>query len=120
MYPYEILEIAERIYPEGIEKPVIQDVKPIKKRGRVVKQVQPVYQAVELLPGWEGCHVRYRENTFNFIKDSIVRVMADQRAVRGLPRADVAKEAEEYQNDLDPEDRKYLRRIQRTFMLRDW
>lgn len=33
---------------------------------------------------WQGIDRKYRENTYMFIKERIVDVMADQRAARGL------------------------------------
>lgn len=67
---------------------------------------KPQQSRIELLPGWEGCHLKYRENTFKFIKKQIVDVMASQRMARGLPPADSQAEAEEYQDQLDPGQRK--------------
>nr|XP_019049688.1 DNA-directed RNA polymerase III subunit RPC1 [Kwoniella bestiolae CBS 10118]OCF28618.1 DNA-directed RNA polymerase III subunit RPC1 [Kwoniella bestiolae CBS 10118] len=48
--------------------------------------------------GWEGCHEKYRETTYNFIIDKIVKTMVNQRVARGLPDADDKAMAEEYED----------------------
>ncbi|RSH95176.1 hypothetical protein EHS25_000262 [Saitozyma podzolica] len=100
LYPYEVLQIAQQIYPESLPAEVIEDVAP-KGRGRKAKKPAQAARPT-LLPGWEGCHEKYRENTYNFIIKSIVKAMADQRLARGLPPADTMEEADEYQELLDP------------------
>lgn len=113
LYPYEVLHIAYSIFPEGQPaadvKPEVVDEKPLKGRGRkakksVVAEPAAVPGQVALAPEWQGCHEKYRENTFKFIKTKIVKAMADQREARGLCRAEDAAEAEEYQDVLDSPD----------------
>lgn len=104
------MALAQRIYPESIP-PVEDDSEeeeaPIIKPGRGRKPVpaarppRPARPVVELLPGWEGCHEKYRENTYGFIKNKIVKSMSDQRLRRGVPPGDFASEAEEYSLDAD-------------------
>ncbi|RXK37437.1 DNA-directed RNA polymerase III subunit RPC1 [Tremella mesenterica] len=60
--------------------------------------------STEMLTGWESCHDKFRENTFAFVRDNIVKVMADQRLSRGLPPADTLEDAEEYGDLLVPDD----------------
>jgi DNA-directed RNA polymerase III subunit RPC1 len=107
LYPYEILQLAQAIYPESQPKvAVVEDLKPAKgRKARTPKKAAKLEHHVDLLPGWDGCHSKYRENTYNFIKDKVVGVMVKQRVTRGLPAADNAEEAEEYQADLDSDDR---------------
>ena len=73
---------------------------PVMKGRR--KQRPKAVPKVQLLEGWEGCHDKFRENTYNFIVGKIVRAMADQRLARGVPPAETPEEAEEY--DLDSTD----------------
>ena len=47
--------------------------------------------------------MKYREVTFNFIMDKIVKPMAAQRLARGLPPGESVEEEEEY--DLECSDR---------------
>lgn len=51
--------------------------------------------------GWEGCHRKYREDTYVFIEKHIVATMADQRHRYGLPAADDEKDADEYDLECD-------------------
>ncbi|KAK8843986.1 hypothetical protein IAR55_006779 [Kwoniella newhampshirensis] len=79
LYPYEVRQIASRIYPESIVPPSPQPFK-------------------------RGCHTKYRENTYNFIVDKIVKAMVIQRQARGIPDADDAAMAEEYEDLLTSDD----------------
>lgn len=102
LYPYEVHNLAATIYPEGVpqveEKPVFT-----KGRKKAPKKVAPP-SPVEVADGWKQVHLKFRENTYQFITTKIVRAMADQRLARGLPPGESAIEAENY--SLDASDRK--------------
>ncbi|KAK4688347.1 DNA-directed RNA polymerase III subunit RPC1, partial [Tremellales sp. Uapishka_1] len=67
-----------------------------------VRQIaQTIAQKVPL-PGWEGVHVKFRQDTAKFIEDHIVQPMARQRVARGLPGADNQYDMDEY--DLESAD----------------
>ena len=104
LYPYEVAEIARSIYPE-IEAD--QEIEPeqIKKDGKKARltKKEPKPQA-PFAPQWAGCHQKYRENTYQFIMDKIVKAMAAQRLARGLPPADTVENAEEYEDMLEPQE----------------
>ena len=91
LYPFEVLKIAYEVYPEAASSAT-------QHKGRDRKPRL-------LSPSWEGCHEKYRGDTFTFIVQKIVRCMADQRLARGLPPADTAENADEYDGLLDPDDR---------------
>lgn len=105
LYPYEVLNLAQSIFPEGMpeaevdEKPVI-----VKGRKKAVKKAAPAPPPrVKLSSEWIHIHPKFRENTFKFIVSKIVKAMADQRLARGLPPGEDAMEAENY--SLDASDR---------------
>jgi DNA-directed RNA polymerase III subunit RPC1 len=115
------MALAQRIYPESVppqtedeyeeeeeeEMPIVKAGKGRKAKPVArVRKLKPKRAPIELLPGWEGCHEKYRENTFGFIKNKIVKAMSDQRLRRGVPPGDSAEEAEEY--SLDASDREFL------------
>ncbi|WVF65454.1 hypothetical protein IAT40_000182 [Kwoniella sp. CBS 6097] len=103
LLPYEVREIAQRIYPESIVPPSPPPVKRI--RGRRVKESTPPPFVIPALPKeWEGCHIKFREITYNFIMDKIVKTMINQRIARGLPDADDKAMAEEYEDLLTSDD----------------
>lgn len=103
LYPYEILELAYAIYPEGRTKPEVKP-QPKGRRGKASTAVR--LAPVEVPVAWRDCHLKYRENTFHFINESIVQKMAQQRIARRLPAADLREEAEEYKSMLTSKDRK--------------
>lgn len=85
LYPYEIRQIALRMYPEALED---SDEK------------------VPAVPTeWKQVHVKFRENTYNFVVDKIAKTMAEQRVARGVPAADTMEELEEYEDFLQSSDR---------------
>jgi len=92
LYPHEVKHIAYDVYPEAA---------PIPKRRRKGPQVGPRTLSAE----WEGCHEKYREDTFTFIIDKIVKTMSAQRLARGLPPAENPEEKDEYR--LGADDGKY-------------
>jgi DNA-directed RNA polymerase III subunit RPC1 len=103
------MALAQRIYEdeEEEEMPIVKAGKGRKAKPVArVRKLKPRRAPIELLPGWEGCHEKYRENTFGFIKNKIVKAMSDQRLRRGVPPGDSAEEAEEY--SLDASDREFL------------
>lgn len=119
MYPYEVLERAESIYPEaviarlreeGIEVDAVSEPSSTRSRGvrgkakEQQKRKQALASIPELREGWDGCHIKYRENTYCFIRDVIVGGMVAQRVARGLPPASSASEAYEMQDLLDPDE----------------
>lgn len=53
---------------------------------------------------WQQVHVKFRENTYNFIVDHIAKTMAAQRVARGVPAADTAEDIEEYEDFLQSSD----------------
>jgi hypothetical protein len=59
-------------------------------------------------PSWIDCHLKYRQNTRDFILKQIVQPMVDQRTARGLPPADTAYNMEEYEDLLMSDDREWL------------
>ncbi|WWD21358.1 hypothetical protein CI109_105842 [Kwoniella shandongensis] len=104
LYPYEVRQIASRIYPESIvvTPPSPQPVK--RGRGKQVVR-EPTPPPIPALPiEWAGCHSKYRENTYHFIVDKIVKAMVVQRQARGMPDADDAEMAEEYEDLLTSDD----------------
>lgn len=89
LLPYEIVEIAQSIYPESRLT--------ARQRANGTRSVIPVE--------WEGCHDKFRQDTYNFIINNIVKTMADQRLARGIPLADTVETAEEYEDMLVSTDR---------------
>ena len=83
--------MAQEIYPEAIAVPETK-----LRRGKPLIATLP--------PEWEGCHLKYRENTYNFIAEKIVKVMADQRLAHAMPGAETQEEANEYEDLLVPRD----------------
>jgi len=90
LYPFEVLAIAYDIYPEAA---------PVPKRRR-----RPDVKPRKLSPVWEGCHEKYREDTYMFILDKIVKIMSAQRLSRGLPPAETPEDVAEYGDLLNPDD----------------
>ena len=86
-----MLKLAYGIYPEASLPPT---------RGRRGPPVGPRI----LSPDWEGCHEKFREDTYTFILEKIVKVMSAQRLARGLPPAEASEDAEEYGDQLNPDD----------------
>ncbi|EJT46834.1 DNA-directed RNA polymerase iii largest subunit [Trichosporon asahii var. asahii CBS 2479] len=100
LYPYEIQQIARRIYPEIVaEEYAEEDVKPRRGQKRKAPPTIP-----EVPVEWRQVHVKFRENTYKFIVDKIVNTMAAQREARGVPAALTKEEIEEYEDFLDPHD----------------
>ncbi|WVR08988.1 hypothetical protein IAU60_006048 [Kwoniella sp. DSM 27419] len=104
LLPYEVREIAQRIYPESIIPPEAEPVQPVKGRGARAKRPPPAWVRPAVPQTWEGCHVKFREITYRFIVDKIVKAMVDQRVARGLPDADDKAMAEEYEDLLTSDD----------------
>lgn len=104
LYPYEVLQLAQSIFPEAVPEPEV-DEKPVITKGRkkAVKKAAPPAPRVQLSEEWKFIHAKFRENTFKFIVSKIVKAMADQRLARGLPPGEDALEAENY--SLDASDR---------------
>ncbi|OXH07852.1 DNA-directed RNA polymerase III subunit RPC1 [Cryptococcus neoformans] len=105
LYPYEVRRIAARIYPESFVPPSFPSSPP-KTKGRRRKEPTPPPPVVAptLPKEWEGCHHKFRENTYKFVVDKIVKQMVDQRLARGLPDADDVEMAEEYEALLNSDD----------------
>ncbi|OXG15683.1 DNA-directed RNA polymerase III subunit RPC1 [Cryptococcus neoformans Tu401-1] len=105
LYPYEVRRIAARIYPESFVPPSFPSSSP-KTKGRRRKEPTPPPPVVAptLPKEWEGCHHKFRENTYKFVVDKIVKQMVDQRLARGLPDADDVEMAEEYEALLNSDD----------------
>nr|WPS94681.1 DNA-directed RNA polymerase III subunit RPC1 [Naematelia aurantialba] len=80
LYPYEILELAQAIYPEYPAKEGLSEEDLV--NGKSIK-ILPVPEE------WQKCHEKYREDTYNFIKKHIVDKMATQRAQRNVAKGDV-------------------------------
>lgn len=101
LLPYEVLQLARSIYPESME---VAPPPPKKaRRGQPAVKIEPGTLPA-MLPGWDNCHSKFREITFKFIQEKIVRVMAEQRLSRGLPPAETPEDAEEYGDLLVPQD----------------
>jgi DNA-directed RNA polymerase III subunit RPC1 len=107
LYPYEVLKLAQRIYPECLPA-IEEDTKPVVTKGRkkAVPKAPKPRPAIEMLEGWNALHSKFREDTFKFIVSKIVKAMADQRLRRGLPPAEDEQDAENY--SLDSSDREYI------------
>ncbi|OXG79821.1 DNA-directed RNA polymerase III subunit RPC1 [Cryptococcus neoformans var. grubii Br795] len=105
LYPYEVRRTAARIYPESFVPPSFPSSPP-KTKGRRRKEPTPPPPVVAptLPKEWEGCHHKFRENTYKFVVDKIVKQMVDQRLARGLPDADDVEMAEEYEALLNSDD----------------
>lgn len=90
-----MLDIAYEMYPEAA---------PALKIRRKVNYRKPIPQPKTISSDWEGCHQKYRENTYNFIHDKIVTSMSEQRLARSLPPADTLENVSEYGNLFNPDD----------------
>jgi DNA-directed RNA polymerase III subunit RPC1 len=116
LYPYEVLRLAETIYPEiaeGRVKPEPEPAEPVKpakgKKAKAAAEAAAKSKPAAAAPpplrsGWEGCHIKYRENTYLFIRDKIVGAMIAQRLRHGLIAGDSEEDAMQYQTELDPEE----------------
>ncbi|KAL7421304.1 DNA-directed RNA polymerase III subunit C1 (rpo31) [Cryptotrichosporon argae] len=83
LYPIQIQQVAQRIYPEAATAAGVE---------------------AEVPPEWQQVHQKFRENTYNFIVDKVMRPMAEQRVARGVPAADTIDEMEEYEDFLESSD----------------
>ena len=91
LLPFEVADLAQAIWPEGMAP----------SRGK--KRSRGTHRPL-LADGWAGCHEKFREDTFHFIMDKVVKTMAEHRLARGLPPAETSEEAEEYHEALYPSD----------------
>ncbi|WVN88031.1 uncharacterized protein L203_103230 [Cryptococcus depauperatus CBS 7841] len=105
LYPYEVRRITARIYPESLVSPTIPQSPPKKSRLHASEpNSSPSSPIPELPKEWEGCHIKFREITYQFVMDRIVKTMVNQRLARGLPDADNEEMAEEYEALLNSDD----------------
>ncbi|KAL1407575.1 DNA-directed RNA polymerase III subunit C1 (rpo31) [Vanrija albida] len=100
LYPYEIQQIARYIYPE-IALEEAAEVKPQRRGKKIAEPPKPV---IEVPREWQQVHVKFRENTYKFVLDHVVKTMAAQREARGVPAADTAESMEEYEELLESDD----------------
>jgi DNA-directed RNA polymerase III subunit RPC1 len=84
LYPYEIQQVVLKMYPEALEG--------------------TDEEVPEVPLEWQQVHVKFRENTYNFVVD-IAQTMAAQRVSRGVPAADTQEDIEEYEDFLQSSDR---------------
>ncbi|ORY33097.1 putative DNA-directed RNA polymerase III largest subunit [Naematelia encephala] len=88
LYPYQIMEIAQEIYPEYITKERVVEEDSVKLE-ELFANAEPV--KIRPVPEeWQKCHDKYREDTYNFIKKQIVGKMVLQRSRRNVAEGDVA------------------------------
>ncbi|TYJ54876.1 hypothetical protein B9479_004468 [Cryptococcus floricola] len=106
LYPYEVRKIAARIYPESYVPPVPPTPPPQnnRRRQRAPSTPPPPPEIPAVPQEWQGCHYKFREITYQFVVDKIVKPMMQQRLMRGLPDADDEEMAEEYESLLNSDD----------------
>ncbi|RSH83323.1 uncharacterized protein EHS24_007001 [Apiotrichum porosum] len=108
LYPYQISQIALRIYPEYLEtlwEEEEEEQMPFKRGQRQHARSKRAKPEIPAVPAeWQQVETKYRENTFLFVINGIVKPMAVQRAARGMPSADTADGIEEYEELLRSDD----------------